>query len=136
LLIDEADACEAGAEGSPLALAEKRTLSFGNRKIIVGSTPIDADTSHVLRAYEQSDQRQFEVPCAACGALNEVRWANIEWEEGKPETAAYRCPHCEALIDEKHKLSMVEAGAWRASRPEARSHAGFRLNALVLAWPP
>ena len=39
LLIDEADAMEASAEGNPIRLGEKRTQTFPNRKIIVGSTP-------------------------------------------------------------------------------------------------
>jgi len=54
LLIDEADACEIGAEGNPIALAERRTLRFANRKIIVGSTPLDEDTSHVLRLWARA----------------------------------------------------------------------------------
>jgi len=49
LMVDEADACETGAEGNPLILAERRTLSFSNRKIVIGSTPLFEDTSHVLR---------------------------------------------------------------------------------------
>ena len=36
LIVDEADACEIGAEGNPIRLAERRTLSFANRKIIIG----------------------------------------------------------------------------------------------------
>src|SRR5262245_45022403 len=55
LLVDEADACEVGAEGNPIRLAERRTLSFANRKIIIGSTPLYEDTSHVLRSYAVSD---------------------------------------------------------------------------------
>ena len=135
LLIDEADAAEVGAEGNPLMLAEKRTLSFDNRKIIVGSTPLDADTSHVLRAYEQSDQRVFEVPCPSCGACTEIKWANIEWQDGKPDTAAFRCPHCNDLIDHACKTAMVEAGQWSVTKPEVKGHAGFRLNALVSLLP-
>jgi phage terminase large subunit GpA-like protein len=38
LFCDEVDAMEVGAEGSPLRLAERRTLSFANRKIVIGST--------------------------------------------------------------------------------------------------
>jgi phage terminase large subunit GpA-like protein len=34
-------------------------------------------------------------------------------------------------VEERHKPAMVEAGRWRATRPEVRGHAGFRLNALV-----
>ena len=50
LLMDEVDGMEVTAEGSPLTLAEKRTLSFPNRKIILGSTPTNEETSNVLRA--------------------------------------------------------------------------------------
>lgn len=131
LMIDEADAMEIGAEGSPIKLAERRTLSFANRKIILGSTPLLEETSHVLRAYAESDQRVFEVPCPACGGFHEIQWQHIEWEPDKPETAAFRCPSCNELIDERHKSAMVEGGAWRAQRPEVKGHAGFRLNALV-----
>ena len=62
-MIDEADAIEVSAEGDPITLAERRTLSFGNRKIIVGGTPLIEATSHVCRSYGESDQRVFEVPC-------------------------------------------------------------------------
>ncbi len=135
LLIDEADAMEPGPEGSPVALAERRTLSFGNRKIIMGSTPIFEETSNVLRAYAQSDQRVFEVPCPECGSFTEIQWSHIEWEPDRPDTAAFRCPHCEELIQERHKPAMVEAGEWRATAPHVQGHAGFRLNALVSVLP-
>lgn len=131
LLIDEADAMEVTAEGSPIVLAEKRTLSFANRKIILGSTPIFTDTSHVLRSYANSDRRVFEVPCPSCGTFTEIEWGHIEWAPNKPETAAFRCPSCNNLIAEHHKRQMVSAGHWRATAPEVQGHAGFRLNALV-----
>jgi phage terminase large subunit GpA-like protein len=72
LIVDEADAMEAGAEGNPIRLAERRTLSFANRKIVVGSTPIFEDVSPVIRAYTASDQRVFEVPCPSCGTFVEI----------------------------------------------------------------
>ncbi len=131
LMIDEADAMESGAEGSPIKLGEKRTLSFANRKIILGSTPVLEETSHVLRAYGESDQRVYEVPCPACGAFTEILWKHIEWELDRPETAAFRCPECKALIEERHKAGMVGKGTWRALAPTVKGHAGFRLNALV-----
>ncbi|MDY7096755.1 MAG: phage terminase large subunit family protein [Pseudomonadota bacterium] len=131
LLIDEADGMEPGAEGSPVLLAERRTLSFANRKIIMGSTPTLEATSNVLRAYAVSDQRVFEVPCPECGSHVEIQWAHIEWEPDQPETAAFRCPVCSELISERHKPAMIEAGAWKATNPEVSGHAGFRINALV-----
>ncbi len=135
LLIDEADAMDVTAEGNPIRLAERRTLSYSNRKIVVGSTPLAEDTSHVLRAYGESDARIFEVPCPECGGMTEIMWGHIEWQADRPETAAFRCPHCAALIAERHKGAMVTAGEWRATRPDVKGHAGFRLNALVSLLP-
>jgi len=130
LLIDEADAMEAGAEGSPILLAERRTLSFANRKIVMGSTPIHEETSNVLRAYAASDQRVFEIPCPHCGARFELLWRHIAWPDGAPERAYAACPANGCVIEERSKAAMVEAGAWRATAP-VTGHAGFRLNALI-----
>ena len=131
LLIDEADGMEPGPEGSPVLLAERRTLSFANRKIIMGSTPTLEATSNVLRAYAQSDQRVFEVPCPECDTMTEIQWPHIEWQPDQPETAAFRCPACLEVISENHKPAMIEAGRWRATCPDVKGHAGFRINALV-----
>jgi len=131
LLIDEADAMEPGAEGSPITLAERRTLSFANRKIILGSTPTIEETSNVLRSYARSDRRVFEVACPECGHWHEITWADIQWPEGEPERAHYVCPECGSVVEERHKAAMVEGGRWRATAPHVRGHAGFRLNALV-----
>ncbi|WP_180899211.1 phage terminase large subunit family protein [Martelella soudanensis] len=131
LLCDEVDGMENGAEGSPILLAERRTLSFADRKIVIGSTPVYANTSHVLRSYEQSDKRIFEVPCPECGEFHEIQWKDIQWPEGEPERAAYHCPLCGCEIEERWKPQMVAGGRWRATQPEIADHAGFRLNALV-----
>lgn len=131
LLIDEADAMPQTAEGSPVVLAERRTMSFANRKIVMGSTPTEEVTSHVLRSYAVSDQRVFEVPCPKCGERTEILWSHIEWQPDQPHTAAFRCPHCQDLIPERHKAAMMNKGEWRATRPEIVGHAGFRINALV-----
>lgn len=135
LLIDEADAMEPGAEGSSIGLAIKRTLGFADRKIVLGSTPLEEETSNVLRAYATSNQSTFQVPCPACGTFTFIRWKHIEWEPGRPETAAYRCPTCEELIEERHKPAMIEAGDWIAERPEITDHLGFWINALVSPLP-
>ncbi|GLK71288.1 phage terminase large subunit family protein [Ancylobacter dichloromethanicus] len=135
LLIDEADAMLPGPEGSPILLAEKRTISFGNRKIIIGSTPLHEETSNVLRSYAASDKRVFEVPCPHCGHRFELLWRHIQWPEGKPSEAHAVCPENGCVIEEVDKPAMVEAGRWRATAPEVQGHAGFRLNALVSPLP-
>ncbi|WP_274626564.1 phage terminase large subunit family protein [Arvimicrobium flavum] len=135
LFVDEADEMEAGPQGNPIVIAEKRTLSFSDRKIVIGSTPVDASTSNVLRSYELSDKRIFEVPCLECGAFHEIKWSNIVWPEGEPDKAAYQCPSCEAVIESRRKATMVRQGQWRITAPEVKGHAGFRLNALVSLLP-
>ena len=131
LFIDEADAMAPTPEGSPLALAEKRTLSFPDRKIVIGSTPIDSDTSNVLRAYERSDKRVFEVPCPECDHFHQIVWKDIRWPDGKPAQAYYACPECGSCVEERSKSDMVAKGRWRATAPDVEGHAGFRVNALV-----
>ena len=131
LFMDEVDGMENTPEGSPLLLAERRTLGSADRKIVMGSTPVHEETSHVLRSYAESDQRIYEVPCPECGACSEILWDQIIWDDGKPETARRVCPDCKGEIAERHKNAMVAAGEWRAQRPEVRDHAGFRMNALI-----
>jgi phage terminase large subunit GpA-like protein len=145
LMVDEADAMEVGAEGDPIMLGENRTMTFANRKIIIGSTPVFVDTSHVLRAYGNSDQRVFEVPCPSCGAFTEIKWAHIVWPKEvdgnnqviaeRPDEAKFECPHCKEQIEERFKHGMVTQGHWRITKPEVKGHAGFRLNALVSLVP-
>ena len=135
LLVDEADGMESTIEGPPILLAEKRTLSFADRKIVIGSTPIFEETSVVLRSYALSDARIYEVPCPECGDFHEVRWKDIAWPEGAPHLAHWCCPSCGSVVEERHKPAMVEAGRWRATAPHVVGHAGFRLNALVSLLP-
>lgn len=131
LFMDEVDGMEMTKEGPPTILAEKRTMSFADRKIVTGSTPIFEETSPVIRAYAKSDQRVFEVRCIECGGFHEIAWKDIRWPEGEPEKAHWCCPGCGSIIEEKHKPAMVEAGRWRITKPEVEGHAGFRINALV-----
>jgi phage terminase large subunit GpA-like protein len=92
LLCDEVDAMEVGAEGNPLRLAERRTLSYANRKIVIGSTPLFEDTSAVLRSYAESDMRVFEVPCPKCGAYTEIKGSTSNGRKGSPTAPASDVP--------------------------------------------
>jgi len=131
LLIDEEDGMEPTPEGDPVDLAIKRTLSFANRKIVRGSTPVDLETSTICREYEASDKRVYEIKCVECGEFSEPLWEHIRWDKGEPNTARWACPACGSLIDERYKGQMIADGRWRATRPEVDGHAGFRLNALI-----
>ena len=131
LFLDEVDGYEVTSEGSAVKLAIGRTMSYPNRKIVLGSTPKDKDTSTIVAAYNESDQRVFECPCPLCGGFTELKWQHIVWPKDRPEEAKFKCPHCESLIDERYKAQMVENGEWRITRPDVKNHAGYRLSALV-----
>lgn len=135
VLCDEVDRypASAGSEGDPVHLARKRTATFWNRKLILTSTPTVKDLSRIEAAFLQSDQRRYHVPCPHCGERQVLKWANVKWDEGKPQTAAYYCEHCGAAIDEADKPKMLLAGKWIAEAP-FNGVAGFHLNELYSPW--
>jgi phage terminase large subunit GpA-like protein len=140
LFLDEVDgwALTAGEEGDQIKLATKRTETFGNRKIVAGSTPTLESTSRIKRLFEQGDQRLYFVPCPSCDKPQVLQWERFHWEEGKPETVHYECEHCGHHIEHHQKRWMVEearrrqlagrAGfGWVATNPEVKGHASFHL---------
>ena len=131
LFCDEVDGMKPTAEGDALKLAEKRTISEADRKIVFGSTPTDDVTSIIAKKYEDSDQRIFETPCTECGQVFEMLWEHLAWRRGEPESVRLVCPHCHVEIEERYKPAMIEQGEWRATRPHINDHAGFRLNSLM-----
>jgi len=135
LYCDEVDGMEITKEGDPVALAENRTESFPDRKIIMGSTPKDAQMSFVLMRWKESDQRIFEVPCPQCDERFELLWDHIRWTPRQPDTVHAVCPKNGCIIEEREKVKMVEEGEWRPTKPDVLDHAGFRINALVSLQP-
>ena len=135
LLIDECDRypASAGSEGDPIALATKRTTTFWNRKIIMASTPTIDGLSRIQTAFESSDKRKYFVPCVHCKEYITLEWANIHWDEEKPETAHYVCQECGSIMEEKHKIQMLRDGEWRAEK-ETGSIAGFHISELYSPW--
>ncbi|MDP1045497.1 phage terminase large subunit family protein, partial [Klebsiella pneumoniae] len=64
----------AGKEGDQIKLGIKRTESFWNRKIIMGSTPTVKGESRIEKSYANSDQRKYFVPCPHCGEYQVLEW--------------------------------------------------------------
>ena len=127
---DEVDAMEC-IEGDPLKLAERRTLTYRNRKLVAGSSPKVEDTSLICKLYAESDQRIFEVACPQCSHRFELLWRHIEWPPDQPEVAHAVCPECGGVIEERDKPALVASGRWCATHPEITGHHGYRSNALV-----
>lgn len=135
----------AGKEGDQIKLGIKRTESFWNRKIILGSTPTVKGYSRIEKSFENSDQRRYYVPCPHCGEYQVLEWGGpdtphgMKWDKdengvGLPDTVYYVCRHNGCIIHDVDKPDMVERGEWRASKP-FNGHAGFHIWAGYSLFP-
>lgn len=135
VLCDEVDRYppSAGSEGDPVNLAFKRSTTFWNKKQMLTSTPTIKGISRIEAAYENSDQRKFEVPCFDCGKVQVLKWANVTWDDDQPETAKYYCDHCGVGWDDSQRWRSVSLGKWKATE-KANGIAGFWLNEIYSPW--
>lgn len=142
VLFDEVDGFPvggAGDEGDQIALGTKRSETFWNRKIVLGSTPTIKDQSRIEKSFRASDMRRFFVPCPQCGARQALKWSNLRWDKaddgvGIPETAHFVCEESGCIIEEHHKPAMIDAGEWVAEKP-FEGHAGFHIWAAYSLFP-
>lgn len=133
IFLDEVDGypADASGEGDPAELAIRRTATYkGRRKIYLCSTPTVAGVSRIEKAYNESDQRKYFVPCPECGGFQTIAWKRIKWPSGFPEEAYLECEHCGHAIQEAQKHKMLALGEWRSTgRGDGRT-AGFWLPGL------
>ena len=156
LFMDEVDAypSDVEGEGSPIALAEKRTTTFSRRKVLLVSTPTEAATSRITIEYERSDKRRYYVPCPHCGHEQWLRWRGYNDDQNDPRakdyrlvwvdeartTAAYICEECGAHIEERHKTAMLRGGRWVPTAPGDGKTKGYHISSLYSpagwkTWP-
>lgn len=137
VFFDEVDRfpISAGTEGDPVSLGKKRAATFWNRKIFLVSTPTNKGASRIETAFDESDQRRYYVCCPDCGHSQILRWANVKWEEDKPESAKYVCDDCGSLWDDAQRARIIKTGKWIADKP-TKKIAGFHLSALYSPWTP
>lgn len=128
LLADEIDRWDVSSEGDPLALAEKRTTTFWNRKHLIVSTPTVKGISRIETKFAESDQRRCYLPCPHCAVPHVLTWHNVKWEHDDPDTAHLVCPTCGSEIDEADRQEMLR------SEPEWRASAAFIGTAGFHIW--
>jgi len=135
VLCDEVDRYppSAGSEGSPILLARKRSATFHNRKMVMVSTPTNKGASMIESQYEESDKRQYFVPCEDCGTVQTLKWSNVKWDKDKPETAYYACDSCGSVWDDAKRNRSVRKGEWVATA-DFTGVAGFHINGLYSPW--
>lgn len=145
---DELDrwAPSAGDEGDPWKLAEARTTTFFNAKLLAVSTPTVKGASKIDEMYREGTRERWCHRCPECGAWHEIRFDDIRfqprhrdasggavWEvEGPVEWA---CPSCGCVTEEA--AMRRQPARWVAERPEALASSrcrSFWLNAFSSPW--
>lgn len=129
-----------GNEGDPLMLAEKRTTTFWNKKIVCVSTPTTKGFSRIEQEYNNSTQEEWHVPCPQCNELTPLTWANIIFDKNdfhedsigtsNFEEVSHVCPHCGAVSSE---VAWKEQGQQGKFIPTFANKGvrGFHLNSLA-----
>lgn len=133
LFLDEVDVYpgDVGGEGDPVDLAEKRQSTFGCRsKVLLTSTCTIKGFSRIERAFMESDQRHYYVPCPHCGSMQTLVWAGVKWDKSNPRLAWYECASCQQRIENWQKDKMLMGGEWRATAEGDGRTKGYRLSGL------
>ncbi len=134
LILDEIDAYPPSInnEGSPIALAEKRTVTFYNRKIYKLSTPTVDGASAIQKEVDNTDKRKYFVPLPCCGVFQPLEFECLVWEKSDYKNVKYKCPHCGGLTAERFKTAFLKNGEWRATDPglSSKERVGYLINGL------
>jgi len=135
VMCDEVDRypSTAGSEGDPVLLAKRRSATFWDSKLIMTSTPTVSGASRIERAYENSDQRKFYVPCIHCKYSHIFEWKNVIFDKEYLHNAHLVCPKCKGKIDNADRIRSIAKGVWKASE-KFTGIAGFHLSGLYSPW--
>lgn len=148
ICLDDVDAfpLDVNAEGSPMELAKKRADTFADRKIYINSTPTVAGESNIELEFEESDQREYFMPCPECNQMIYFKHESFYIPYDK-ETyqlngdVKYVCEHCGSMIDEFRKTWMMDeknGAKWIPLNP-GHAHKGYRIPSFLspvgfLSW--
>ena len=143
---DELDrwALSAGTEGDPWGLAEARTTTFYNSKMIAVSTPTVKGASKIETLYNSGTRETWQKQCPCCDTWHNIKFDDIKFDfetvgQGRKKDYIIKsiywvCPECGymAAEDEIRK----QPAKWVAEYPEAikQGHRSFWLNAFSSLW--
>ena len=147
VLGDERDrwALSAGTEGDPWKLAEARTTTFYNAKMVEVSTPTIKGASAIEKGYNAGTRERWCHQCPDCGEWVELcfddfkfQFETIKQERNKKDffitETGWCCPCCGTIhTEEEMRAAPVK---WIAQNPDAikNGHRSFKLSAFASPW--
>lgn len=120
MLADEIDLYPVDA----VSKGRKRTARFWNRRIGLFSTPTYEGLSTIESEFNSSDKRYPHVPCLFCGTFQKLVWEQIEWQQGRTDTAIYVCGKCSRAWTDRQRGQALKEAVWRPEK-DFRGKAGF-----------
>jgi phage terminase large subunit GpA-like protein len=141
VLADEVDRfpTSAGTEGDPIKLAEKRTITYSNRKFVFVSTPGNKGCSRIEDEYMIGTQEKWKKECPHCGADIYINIHGMKYQYSKDQKGnftvwdiKFECPCCLESFDEV--TWGQQPGNWISDNPEAKKVRSFHVNAFVSPW--
>lgn len=140
VLLDERDRMEdVAGEGDPLALAEARTATYPDGKIVVTSTPTIEGASPIWSLFEGGTKARWSWPCPDCETYFVPTFDLLKWTEKATPSQARKaarlaCPNCGSLIEDKHRAAMNAAGRYELSGDAESDCASFWVSGLASPW--
>lgn len=111
---------DAGGEGHPLSLSDKRAdlfYSLGLAKKFDISTPLIARGCAITKKYENSARLRWYMGCVHCEARFDLDFEDLQIaDDGPPWSVRYDCPSCGAEHTHADKRAMNARGLWIAVR--------------------
>ena len=109
-------------------------------KIYATSSAGEHGVCRTTQLLDQSDWRDWRVPCPECGAEQGLVWDQVEWTDDDPYSAVYVCIHCHYKMTDDELLDANTGGRWVATKTSDRPGiAGFDCNFMAspfvsLSW--
>jgi phage terminase large subunit GpA-like protein len=141
VLIDERDrmAGDVDGEGDPVALAEARTATYADGKVVVVSTPTLEGASPIWDLYSGGTMSRWTWACPDCLTYFAPEFALLQWDpKATPQqakrSARLACPHCGSLIEDKHRAKMNAGGRYEITGDADSDCASFHISGLASPW--
>lgn len=132
-----------GGEGNVGMLIDNRLKSFTRSKKFDLSSPTQEGFCQISDDYDAGSQEMRYIFCPECNHAHTLAFKNFTWQlkAGTPEDekiveiAYFKCPECDAKIEEHQKDALLDNAVWIAKHPERKKiHRSFTLNSFYIKF--